>query len=90
MRKAYALIYGVYCSSDMKSKVDDAIAIDGNNISNNPIKLLETIRALMHERTSRSYSTATYVTVNNDMFSVAQRDNKSMAEYYKCFKEGDP
>jgi hypothetical protein len=29
MMKAYALIYGVYCSYDMKSKVDDAVAIDG-------------------------------------------------------------
>jgi hypothetical protein len=48
MRKAYALIYGVYCSNDMKSKVDDAVAIDGS-ISNDPIKLLGMIRALMHE-----------------------------------------
>jgi hypothetical protein len=63
---AYALIYGVYCSSyDMKSKVDDAVAIDGT-INNDPIKLLETIRSLMQERTSTSYyRTATYVTTTN-------------------------
>jgi hypothetical protein len=86
MMKAYALIYGVYCSYDMKSKVDDAVAIDGT-INNDPIKLLETIRSLMHERTSTSYRTATYVTTNLDMFSITQRDTESMAKYYKRFKE---
>jgi hypothetical protein len=86
MMKAYALIYGVYCSYDMKSKVDDAVAIDGT-IKNDPIKLLETIRLLMHERTSTSYRTATYVTTNIDMYTITQRDTESMAEYYKRFKE---
>jgi hypothetical protein len=41
----------------------------------------------MHERTSTSYCTATYVTTNLDMFSITQRDTESMAEYYKRFKE---
>jgi hypothetical protein len=87
MMKAYALIYGAYCSRDMQGKVDDAVAIDGT-INNNPIKLLdETIRSLMHERTSTSYCTAMYVTTNLDMFSIMQRDTESMAEYYKRFKE---
>jgi hypothetical protein len=71
----------------MKSKaVDDAVAIDGT-INNNPIKLLETIRSLMHQRTSTSYRTATYVTTNLAMYSITQRDTESMAEYYKRFKE---
>jgi hypothetical protein len=50
MKKAYALIHDVYCTKPLQHRIDYAILVDAT-ITNDPIKLLETIRDLMHETT---------------------------------------
>jgi hypothetical protein len=86
MKKAYALIHDVYCTKSMQHRIDDAILAD-SSITNDPIKLLETIRDLMHETTRTKLPLASWVETAQNMITIAQRESESMAEYHKRFKE---
>jgi hypothetical protein len=66
--------------------IDDAILVDAS-IPNDPIKLLETIRDLMHETTLTKLPLASWVETVQNMISIAQRESESMPEYHKRFKE---
>jgi hypothetical protein len=86
MKKAYALIHDVYCTKSMQHRIDDAVLAD-SSITNDPIKLLETIRDLMHETTRTKLPLASWVETAQNMITIAQRESESMAEYHKRFKE---
>jgi hypothetical protein len=81
MKKAYALIHDVYCTKPLQHRIDDAILVDAT-ITNDPIKLLETIRDLMHETTRTKLPLASWVETVQNMISIAQRESESMAEYH--------
>jgi hypothetical protein len=55
-KKAYALIYNVYCTRPLQYQIADAILVNGT-VTNDPIKLLITIRDLMHETIMRMTGT---------------------------------
>ena len=86
MKKAYALIYDVYCSKPMQGRIDEMKAID-SSITNDPIKLLQTIRTLMHENVRSKYPVASLIDTMISLLTIAQRENESATEYYKRFKE---
>jgi hypothetical protein len=86
MKKAYALIHDVYCTRPLQYQIADAILVDGT-ITNDPIKLLATIRDLMHETIRTKYPMVSLVEIQTNMLSIAQRETETMAEYHKRFKE---
>lgn len=86
MVKAYALTYEVYCSKGMQEQIDEKVAIDGT-ILNKPIKLLETIKILMHKNAKTKYPLGAYVEMCITMFTITQCDYETLAEYTKQFKE---
>jgi hypothetical protein len=86
MKKAYALIHDVYCTKPLQYRIADAILVD-STITNDSIKLLETIRDLMHETIRTKYPMASLVEIQTNMLSLAQRETITMAEYHKRFKE---
>ena len=55
LHKAYALIFGSYCSKAIQSRVEDHPDFE-SRVRDNPIELLKTIRVLMHDTVCLLYT----------------------------------
>ena len=86
MSKAYALIYLTYCDSEMKSRIDKKVVLDAT-ITNDPIKLLITIRTLMQEPVKEENAVWSFIQVNIKSMTIAQQPDESMTDYIKRFKQ---
>jgi hypothetical protein len=86
MKRAYALIYAMYCSEDMQNRVDDEIEID-QSIRHDTIKLLQTVRTVMRETGRAQYPYEPVVNVIADILQIRQMSNESLSDYSKRFRQ---
>ncbi|MGL4350647.1 MAG: hypothetical protein ACRCT2_08825, partial [Plesiomonas shigelloides] len=86
MTKAYALIYDKYCTKTMRDRIDEKVATDAD-ITNDPIRLLTTIRALMQEPIKDQNPGWSMEQLVIKALSIRQADNESMSDYAKRFKQ---
>ena len=69
LHKAYALIYGSYCSKAIQSRVEDHPDFE-SRIRDNPIELLKTIRVLMHDTVRARYPYASLFDALSRLFTL--------------------
>ena len=87
MSKAYALIYVTYCDGEMKSRIDKKVVLDPT-ITNDPIKLLTTIRTLMQEPVKEENAVWSFHSRSIvKSLTIAQQPDETMTDYIKRFKQ---
>ena len=84
--KAYALIFGTYCSKAIQSRIKDHPEFE-SRIRDDPIELLSTIRVLMHDTVRARFPYATLYDVMIRLFYIRQQEHEHINEYVKRFKK---
>ena len=77
LSKAYALIFNNYCTRSMQSRVEEHPEFE-TKIENNPIELLEAIKALMHDTVRAVYPMVSMT----DAFARLINSNNKMTSIY--------
>jgi hypothetical protein len=85
MVKAYALIFG-YCNKTMQSRVEEHPEFE-TSIKNDPIKLLEAIKVLMHDPIRAQYPMMSMTDSLTRLINSKQAENESLLDYLKRFKQ---
>ena len=86
MHKAYSLIYSTYCSKVIQDRVTAHPEYE-TKIIDDPIKILEAIKILMHDPVRARYPYASLADALTTRFMTCkQYDNKSANDYMKRFK----
>jgi hypothetical protein len=86
MVKAYALIFSNYCNKTIQSRVEEHPDFE-SEIKNNPIKLLEAIKSLMHDPIRAQYPMVSMTEALTRLVNVKQADNEPLLDYVKRFKQ---
>ncbi|MGC8553840.1 MAG: hypothetical protein ACP5O7_13425, partial [Phycisphaerae bacterium] len=86
MVKAYALIFSNYCSRIMQSRVEEHPEFD-TTIKNDPIKLLEVIKVLMHDPVHAQYPMISMTDALTRLINDKQAENEPLLDYIKRFKQ---
>ena len=86
MAKAFALIYGTYCGTTMRNRVDEMMNTDAT-IRNDPIKLLTTIRGLMQEPILEQDPMWSLIKSIIKSLSITQHESENLSDYTKRFKQ---
>ncbi len=84
--KAFALIFDEYCSKTIKSRVESLPEYE-DKIYNNPIELLKAIRTAMSAPMRARYVMKSGMDVLLDLLLIKQRDNESVGDFVKRFKQ---
>ena len=84
--KAYSLIYDNYCSKTIQDKVKNHLDFE-SDIRDNPIKLLEVIKTLMHDPEDTVYPMASLTEAVRRVINIKQHENESLLDYSTRFKE---
>ncbi|MGC8553782.1 MAG: hypothetical protein ACP5O7_13115, partial [Phycisphaerae bacterium] len=85
LTKAYALIFGNYCTKAMQSRVEAHPDFE-KEIENDPIKLLEVIKVLMHDPICAQYPLISMANALSQLVNLKQGHDEGLLEYIKCFK----
>ena len=85
--KAYAMIFGVYCTKVMQNRVEQHHDFE-STIQDDPIKLLEVIQVLMHDSVRGKYPFASMTECFMSLFKMKQAPEEPIGEYAKRFKQG--
>ena len=86
LTKAYALIFGNYCSRTMQSRVEEHPEFE-TKIENNPIELLEVIKVLMHDPVRAQYPMISMTEALTRLMNTKQANNEQLLDYIKRFKQ---
>ena len=86
MIKAYALIYGNFCTESMQTRLQQQVNFQ-DEIRNNPIELLKNIQILMHDPVRGRYPYATVTDAFKTLIFTRQNENEHILDYSKKFKE---
>ena len=84
--RAYALIFSTYCTKVMQSRVEQHADFE-NEIMDDPIKLLEVIKVLLHDTVKSKYP---YTSVTNSLrnfIMIKQNDHEQLLDYAKRFRQ---
>jgi hypothetical protein len=84
--KAYALIFGTYCSKAIQSRVEEHPDFE-SKIRDDPIELLSTISILMHDTVRAKYPYASLYDAMMRLFNMKQYENEQLTDYVKRFKQ---
>ena len=84
--KAYALIFGTYCSKAIQSRIEDHPEFE-TKIRDDPIMLLQTICILMHDTVRARYPYASLFDAVTRLLNMRQQEHEHLNEYVKCFKQ---
>ncbi|KAL7573431.1 hypothetical protein ACA910_013750 [Epithemia clementina (nom. ined.)] len=84
--KAYALIFGTYCSKAIQSRVEEHPDYE-SKIRDNPIELLKTVSVLMHNTVRARYPYASLYDAMMRLFNLKQQENEHLTDYVKRFKQ---
>ena len=86
LMKAYALIFGTYCSKAIQSRVEEHPDFE-TTIRDDPIELLKTINILMHDTVRAKYPYASLHDVMMRLFNLRQQEHEHLTDYVKRFKQ---
>ena len=86
LMKAYALIFRDYCSKIMQNRIEQHHNFE-SEIRDNPIKLLEVIKVLIHDTVRGKYPFGQVTDSIRNFVLTKQMDNESLLDYAKRFKE---
>jgi hypothetical protein len=84
--KAYALIFGTYCSKAIQSQIEEHPDFE-STICDDPIELLKAISVLMHDTVRAKYPYASLYDAMMRLFNMKQYENEQLTDYVKCFKQ---
>ena len=84
--KAYALIFGTYCSKAVQSWVEEHPDYK-TTIRHNPIELLKTVSVLMHDTVRAKYPYASLYDVMMHRFNMRQQEQEHLNDFVKRFKQ---
>jgi hypothetical protein len=85
MNKAYAMIYEFHCTKGMQSAIKEHPKYD-SEIKNNPIKLLKSIKVLMHEPVRARYPLASLTDALLRFANIKQKEDENLTQYTSRFK----
>ncbi|MGC9261845.1 MAG: hypothetical protein ACP5I8_17435, partial [Phycisphaerae bacterium] len=85
LTKAYALIFGNYCTKAMQSRVEAHRDFE-KEIENDPIKLLEVIKVLMHDPIRAQYPLISMTNALSQLVNLKQGHDEGLLDYIKHFK----
>ena len=85
LMKAYALIFGTYCSKAIQSRVEEHPDFE-TTIRDDPIELLKTINILMHDTVRAKYPYASLHDVMMRLFNLRQQEHEHLTDYGKTNK----
>ena len=86
LMKAYALIFGTYCSKAIQSRVEEHPDFE-TTIRDDPIELLKTINMLMHDTVRAKYPYASLHDIMMRLFNLRQQEHEHLTDYVKRFKQ---
>ena len=86
LMKAYALIFGTYCSKAIQSRVEEHPDFE-TTIRDDPIELLKTINMLMDDTVRAKYPYASLHDVMMRLFNLRQQEHEHLMDYVKRFKQ---
>jgi hypothetical protein len=84
--KAYGLIWDDYMTITMQNRIEQHPDY-ASKIKNNPVELMLAIHASMHETVRAQHSILTLFSALTKFFTYKQKEDMSVAEYLKGFKE---
>ena len=84
--KAYALLFGTYCSKVIQSWVEEHPDYE-TTIRDDPIELLKTVNVLMHDTVTVKYPYASLCDAMTWIFHLRQQANENLTDYVKTFKQ---
>jgi hypothetical protein len=88
MLKAYAIIFGNYCTKSMQQRVEEHPDFGiANGIKDDPIKLLEAIKVLMHDPVRSQYPMISMTDALTRLVNCKQNENEALIDYVKRFKQ---
>ena len=85
--KAFAYIFENYCTKDMQVAVKELPNYE-KEIQNQPLKLLEEVKALMHTPMRARYPFMSLTENLVSLVNVKQNDNESLVDYFERFEQG--
>ena len=80
LMKAYALIFGTYCSKAIQSRVEEHPDFE-TTIRDDPIELLKTINMLMHDTVRAEYPYASLHDVMMRLFNLRQQEHEHLIQF---------
>ena len=83
--KAYAFLFGTYCSKAIQSWVEEHPDYE-TTIRHDPIELLKTVSVLMHDTTRAKYPYASLYDAMMHLFNMSQQEQEHINDYAKRFK----
>ena len=86
--KVYALIWEVYCSSELRRAIKELPNFDAGTtkIRYDPLKLLEVVENLMHTPEKAKYPVLTIVEDWNSFLKTRQGEKEELLDYLSRFK----
>jgi hypothetical protein len=84
--KAFALIYGNYCTKIMQTKLQHLPDFT-DDIRGDPILLLKSIQILMHDPVRGRYPFASVADAWRTLFFTKQSEGEDILDYSKRFKQ---
>ena len=85
LKQAYAYIFASYCTKTMQQRIEEHPNF--NNMQDDPIELLKTIKLLMHDPVRAQYPLASLTDALTWLINVKQGINESLIDYVKRFKQ---
>ena len=86
LMKAYALIFGTYCSKALQSRVEEHPDFE-TTIRDDPVELLKAINILMQDTVRAKYLYASLHDVMMRLFNLRQQEHEHLMDYVKRFKQ---
>ena len=84
--KAYAYIYGNYCSKAMQIAIQELPNYE-SEIQDDPIKLLESVQVLMHTPIRAVYPMWGLAEILADLVNLRQKEDEDLITYLERFKQ---
>jgi hypothetical protein len=84
--KAYNLIFTNYCTKVMQARIEQHPEYE-TKLKNDPIAVLEAIKALTHTTIRAQYPIVTITDALGRLMNVKQRENETILDYVKRFKQ---
>jgi hypothetical protein len=85
LKKTYALIFSTYCNKTMQNQVEEHPEFE-TTIRDDPKKLLNKIKVLMHDPIRAKYPFASPTEAISRMLNLKQSENEGLLDYVKRFK----
>ena len=85
--KTYALIYGTYCTSKMRTAIKKDPKFE-SDIRDEPLKILEAVSTLMYTNVIARYPFSTLAETLSSLFNFRKIEDKKLVDFIKRFNQG--